>query len=210
VDPAGLRDELARQDAAAAAALAQVDALTGACAALATREAATRALVDGAPEEKRRRSAELDHARDDLAVARRELEQATAVVAAAERERSRDETRIAAARRHRDHALATQQVAEQHEARLAQRLTDHAHAVEAARLERELLLVRAQELAEETRAVPRLSGRAPITASGGDALAEWASSLRAALLVARSGLAAERDALLRQLAELQALTAPPS
>jgi chromosome segregation ATPase len=210
VDAAALRDDLARQDAAAAAALAQVDALTDACAALAAREAATRALLDDAPEEERRRSAELAHARDELAGARREVEQANAALAAAEAARSRDETRIAAARRHHDHALATQQVAEQHEARLVRRLADHRHAVEAARLERELLLARARELAQETRGVPRLSGRAPITPSGVDGLAEWASSLRAALLVARSGLAAERDALLRQLAELQALTAPPS
>jgi chromosome segregation ATPase len=208
VDPAALRDELARQDTAAAAALAHVDALTGACAALAAREAATHALLDAAPEEARRREAELAHARDELALARREVEQASAALANAES--SRDDVRLAAARRHRDHALATQQVAEQHEARLAQRLAEHADLVEAARRERDVLLARARELSDEAHDVPRLSGRAPITPAGVDALAEWASSLRAALLVARSGLAAEGDALLRQLAELQALTAPPS
>jgi hypothetical protein len=208
VDPAALRDELARQDAAAAAALARVDALTEACAALAAREAATRALLDAAPDEERHRAAELAHARDELAVARREVEQA--IAALAEAERSNDEVRRAAARRHRDHALATQQVAEQHETRLTQRVAAHAAAVEAAVLERQLLLERAAELSGEAHALPRLSGRAPITPTGVDALGELASSLRAALLVARSGLAAERDALLRQLAELDALTGRPS
>jgi chromosome segregation ATPase len=208
VDPAALRDELQRQDAAAAAALARVDALTDACAALASREAATRALLDAAPEEERRRASELAHARDELALARQEVDHAA--VALAKVEHSRDEVRRAAARRHRDHALATQQVGEQHEARLAQRLAEHAQDVEAARVERDVLLTRARQLSDEAHGVPRLSGRAPITPTGAEALNEWASSLRAALLVARSGLAGERDAVLRQLMELDALTTPPS
>lgn len=208
MDPAAIRDELEREDADTARALGRVDALTEACAELSAREAATHALLGAAPEEERRRAAELTHARAELAFARQDVEQAGAALA--EAERSRDETRLAAARRRRDHALATQQVAEQHETRLAHRVAEHAHAVEDTRRERELLLARARELSDEAHAVPRLSGRAPITPSGGDALAEWASSLRAALLVARSGLAAEREAVLRQLAELEALTAPPS
>jgi hypothetical protein len=150
----------------------------------------------------------LEHAHDDLARARHELEQRTAALA--EAERHRDATRLAAARRGHEHALATDLAATEHEARLAARVAALATERDAILLERDLLLGQAQRLAGALHGVPRLSARAGFPIETLDALPAWASAVRAALLVARSGLAAERESVLRQSEELAAVTARPS
>jgi hypothetical protein len=207
VDRVALRDELARQDAAAAQALAEVDRLTERCAALAEREAATRRLLAAFPRNERVRNAELEAARDDAVLARREVEQASAELVDAER--AGDDARLASAQRTRDHALATQHVAEQHEARLRDRATELVASAADARRQRDTMVEQAHALAEELHRLPRVSAHADFELAGPDELADWASSVRAALLVARSGLAAERDALLRQAAELASVSAEP-
>ncbi|MDX6504256.1 MAG: hypothetical protein QOE29_1381 [Gaiellaceae bacterium] len=209
MDAAALQDELARQDSEVAAALAQIETLMDASAQLAAREATISAFLATWPEERSHRDTELAHALDELSRALHELEQSAAALAAAEH--ARDQTRLKAARRHHEHALGARQVAEQHQARLRARVSALAAEREATLLERDLLLGQAQRLAEDLHAAPRLSARAGFPIEQLDALPEWASSVRAALLVARSGLAAEREALLRQAAELAATaTAPPS
>lgn len=70
-------------------------------------------------------------------------------------------------------------------------------AEEAAELHR-----RAGEIAERP-GLPDAAGRAP--GESLDELADWATEARAALLVARSNLAAQRDAVIRQANELGAL-----
>ena len=65
---------------------------------------------------------------------------------------------------------------------------------------------RARELAAALRSRPRLAEQAGLDPHPGlEGVAEWGSRARAALFVARSGLAAERDALVRQANELGAL-----
>jgi chromosome segregation ATPase len=207
MDATALREELARADAEFAASLAAVDALTEATARLGARATELAAFLTGLPDEQAHRERELVHAHDDLARAQEELEQAE--TALTEAQRHRDETRTAVARRHHEHAVAALAVAEQHERRLRERLVDLDAERDSALLERDLLLAEAERLAAELAQTPRLSARGGFPVGSVDTLPDWASSVRAALLVARSGLAAERDALLRQAAELAA-TAPLS
>jgi chromosome segregation ATPase len=201
MDADALREELARQDAECAAVLRRVDAVAAACTTLADADAAARAFLAGFSAEASRRAGELAHGRDELAAARTDVERASAALA----EAGRDATRTAVARRRLDHALATQQVAEQHEARLQERVAELGAAHAATLRERALLLGRARELTRELRALGRVSARATFDVAEADGLASWTTSVRAALLVTRSGLAAEREALLRQRAELDAL-----
>jgi chromosome segregation ATPase len=207
MDAAALRDELARADAEVAAALAAIDGLTEASARIGARAEDLAAFLAGYPQEEAHRENELAHARDDLARARQELAQAEEALAGAEH--GRDETRRLAARRHHDHALAARAVAEQHEARLRERVAQLAAEHDAALRERDCLLDDARRVSDELAAAPRLSARGGFPIGDADHLTEWASSVRAALLVARSGLATERDALLRQAAELAATAPPP-
>jgi hypothetical protein len=63
----------------------------------------------------------------------------------------------------------------------------------------------ARELSARLAATPRLAGEAVAPPEpGAAAVAEWGTRTRAALLVARSQLATERDAIVRQANELGA------
>jgi hypothetical protein len=208
MDAAALQTELARQDAAAAAALARVDTLMNECAQLAGRDAAVRSFLVAWPDEQARRATELQHGHDELARARHEVEQSTAALA--EAERHRDATRLTAARRAHEHALADELAAGEHEARLTTRVAALAAERDAILRERDLLLGLAERLSDALHDVPRLAARSGFPIETLEALPAWASAVRAALLVARSGLAAERESLLRQSEELAAVTARPS
>ena len=143
----------------------------------------------------------------------RALAQAVAELEAAEA--AGEPERLAAARRFeirtRDHLhIAERKAASARE--LAAELDARSEAAgrEAAGLE-----ARACELAEALERTPRLTGEAVAgPGRGPDDVAEWGTRARAALLVARSQLAAERDAVVRQANELGAVllgeTLPPT
>lgn len=200
MDEERLAEELAQEDEEAGRALARVDALTALVTALCRRAADSRRLLEVFPEERRLRTIELERARDELVLARRELEQAEAAAAGTH---GKDER--ARAERAKVHAATTVRVAEAHVERLERRLEELADTAAGARDERERLLVEAQELADELRSAPRCSARDLCPLEQPDHVEAWAAAARAALLVASSGLAAEKDALQRQRAELAAL-----
>lgn len=129
------------------------------------------------------------------------MEQATAELEAAEA--SGDDERLAAARRFDIRARDRLHMAERRAAdtrRRSEELEARAAAVE--RESRELD-ERAQQLARALGERPRLAAEAGVLpAAGLDGIAEWGTRARAALLVARSQLSAERDGLIRQANEL--------
>jgi hypothetical protein len=204
VDAVAVARELERQDAAVAEALAQIDALMDAVARLAAEDATTRVFLAAFPGEDALRRADLARAEEDHLRAEHALEQAQAALV--EAERHRDEARRLAALRAHEHAQATAMVGRQHLDRVRARVASLELEHEAAVASRATHAAAAELLATDLRSAPHISLRAAFELSDPEAIASWASSVRAALLVARSGLAAERDAVLRQAAELAAAT----
>jgi fused signal recognition particle receptor len=199
-----LLGELERTDEAIGVELAELDELSAAVASIHGRAIALQELVARLPEERKAAAAAVDEAEQALAEARDALRRAADELAAAEA--GQDAERIAAARRFevraRDHLHITERkaaAAREHASELASR-------ADAARLEAEELEARAQELADVLEERPRLTEEAVAGPDAGlEGLADWGTRVRAALLVARSQLAAERDAVVRQANELGAV-----
>jgi hypothetical protein len=196
--------ELERADEEVAALLAELDELYAA-----TEEVRTRALVLEAfearlPAAQAAAAKALEETRRAAATAQETAERAATELRTAEEAGDRD--RISAARRFevraRDSlAVAERRVGEGEEQ--ARRLEAEAAA---ARHEVPRVEERASELAAALSHRPRLAAEAGARpGSGLPGVSDWAGRARAALLVARSSLAAERDAVIRQANELGSL-----
>jgi len=156
--------------------------------------------------------------RDRLTALPADLERASATLAEAEREveerRASVEEAEAAATRTDDPAARRAEVRARDLLHSARRKATHAkaelerlqHEAERRRQEAAELATRARALAAELRERPGLGETAsePPGETLDDVIA-WATETRAALLVARSGLAAQRDAVIRQANELGSL-----
>jgi hypothetical protein len=202
MDETELARELDEQDKAARRALDGVEELIRASAELASDETRTRGFLERFEDERALRLQAIAIAEDELAHARQEDEQAQAALAEAERKRDAD--RRAGAERAAHHATTTARIATEHVQRLHVRLAalvDEYYEALSARAE---LLEVARALADELHSTPRLEARELGALDSEQDVAAWASAARAALLVARSGLAAECEGLLRQRAELDA------
>jgi chromosome segregation ATPase len=147
-----------------------------------------------------REAAEREH--DEAEERLRDVETALAEARAAAEERPDDAEAQRALVRAEDAAHGTWRVAQQARER-AERLAQEA---EARVREAEELATTARELAAELGERPGIAEAAshPPGASL-DEVAAWATEARAALLVARSNLAAQRDAVIRQANELGSL-----
>jgi chromosome segregation ATPase len=161
---------------------------------------------------------EAAHIRERQAVLPAEREEAVRTLAEAEREvaerrASHDEAQAAAAAGN-DPAATRAEVRAHDLLHSAKRRALHARAeVERLDHEREQLGEQAGELHRQSAEIaallaerpglPDAAGRTP--ADSLDELGDWATEARAALLVARSNLAAQRDAVIRQANELGAL-----
>jgi len=196
--------ELERADEAVAAILDELDELTSSVGSVRRRAEEAEAFLTRLPSERSELDAALAGA-DELAASRREA------TAAAEREleaaaASRDRDRLAAARRNAVRLRDALHVAERQRDELAARraaLEQRAGEVET---DVPKLEARARELASALAARPRLAADAGTPPAPGLAgVLDWASRARAGLFVARGGLAAERDAVVRQANELGAL-----
>jgi len=193
--------ELARADEDAAATLAELDELAAGVDRVRVRAADLEAFFVRFPAD---RAAALDasgEAELAAAAAHEELVRAEAEATAAEA--TRDERRAREARhdvvRARD-ALAMAERGCDEARRAVESLAEREADCERERAE---LGVEARRLAAALRARPRLAEQAGEEPVGGLAeIEEWGSAARAALFVARSGLATERDAVLRQANEL--------
>jgi chromosome segregation ATPase len=196
--------ELEQADEAVAVVLTELDDLYAACEAVRGRALELEAFFVRLPDERAAASLAEQGARAAVDESRAAAERAAQELRAAEA--VHDDQRIAAARRFdvraRD-ALRTaerrRREAEEHAARLEAQ-------ADAAADEAQKLARRARELAAALGERPRLAVEAgELPAEGLAGIADWGTRARAALLVARGQLAAERDAVVRQANELGAL-----
>ncbi len=204
-DRLALLRELERADEEAAAELAELDALYERCEEVRLGALELDALLRGLPEEQAAAGEALAAARLAVDEARETLERADEELRAAGAEADPEQA-AAASRfsiRARDALTTAERRAREAEGRRAA-LTDRASAAAG---EAKSLHGRARELAAELRARPRLAPETgePPADEHLAALGEWGTRARAALLVARGQVAAERDAVVRQANELGAL-----
>jgi DNA repair exonuclease SbcCD ATPase subunit len=196
--------ELERADRQVGAVLAELDELADATNELRRRSLRLEALLARLPAEQERAAAATAEAEELVAAAGTTLARAVEELAAAERGRNAE--RLATARRFEVRARDSLRTAER---RLADAVAERERLAEewsSAERETSALEGRASELAAELAGRPRLAedaGRTP--GEGLDGVIEWSTTARAALLVARGGLAGERDAVIRQANELGAL-----
>lgn len=195
--------ELERTDAEVAAVLEEVDELYERVESVRGRALELEAFLTIVPARREAAAAVVEERAVELAEAEATAAQAAAELA--EAESSGDKQRLAAARRFevraRDAASTATRRADEARAALDELDTQ---AADAGR-EAQELAGRAGELASALRERPRLAEAGAEPAPGLPGVSEWASGARAALLVARSSLAAERDAVVRQANELGAL-----
>ncbi len=197
-----LRD-LERADEAVAAELAELDELYAEVEDVRTRALELQELFASLPDARVAAAEAVVEAERRLAETRASVEEAAGELSQAEADG--DPERLAEARRFELRARDALLIAE----RRATAARDHAGELEtradAAERETAALEARASELAEALLARPRLTEDAVSGPEPGAAgVAEWGTRTRAALLVARSQLAAERDAVVRQANELGA------
>ena len=204
--------ELERADEVAAAEVAEVDELSGEVSELRKRALALLAFFTRLPEERASKAAAAEEAVRALAEARAAAERAAEASARAEGEA--DAEQVAEARRFEVRARDSLHMAERRAESAREQMTELEARAEAAERETSALEARAHELAARLQLRPRLAEAAVGEPEPGAAgVADWATRARAALLVARSQVEAEREALVRQANELGALvlgeTLPP-
>jgi DNA repair exonuclease SbcCD ATPase subunit len=192
--------ELERADEAVAAELTEVDELYAAVEELRGRALELEDQLAALPE-RRAAAAEAVRAADlGVADARAAAERAAAELAQA------GEEQLADARRHELAARDSLHVVERLAAAARGQEAELEERAQAAAGEIRTLETRAADLAEALARRPRLAGEAVgEPAPGTVGVSEWGTRARAALLVARSQLAAERDAIVRQAHELAAV-----
>lgn len=196
--------ELQRADEAVSVVLIELDELYEECERVRGRALELEAFFVRLPDTRAAATLGAEESRSRAAEAREAHERARGELRAAEAEDAAE--RLAAARRFE---LRTRDALTIAERRL------HEAEAEAARLELEAnaahdesneLARRAEALAAALRERPRLAGEAgELHETGLAGIADWGTRARAALLVARGQLAAERDAVVRQANELGAL-----
>jgi hypothetical protein len=196
--------ELERADEEVAAVLAELDELYGAVEEVRSRALELEAFFERLPAERAGASATVEER--DRALARAEAIAADSATELRRAEADGNPERIASAQRFavraRDSASAASRLVG--EARAAAELLEKR--VAAAEQEAPAVERRARGLAASLRSRPRLVAEAGVEPRPGlEGVSEWAGSARASLLVARSGLAGERDGTIRQANELAAL-----
>jgi chromosome segregation ATPase len=199
-----LLHELAGADEAHRATQATLDELAARAAALRARAEWASGVLAAAPSERERLARE-------VAEAEARFEERAAALAAAEAELAeaegrRDRELLLAARRFEVRARDTLAVAAKHVAAAREALSDHERQVAGAEHDIPQVEAEAAELARELGAAPWVPAQA--TQSPGPGLAgvlAWATGVRAALVVARSGVTSERETLTRQANEIASL-----
>jgi hypothetical protein len=199
-----LLHELEQADGEVAATLAELDELYAETEAVRERALELEAFFVRLPAERAAAAAERDRTAHDEAAARAAVE--TAAVALREAEASGSADALAGARRLDVRARDSLTVAERRATEAEEGVRRLAADAEAAKRDRESLERRARELAGALQERPRLAadaGDGP--APGLTGVSEWGTHAKAALLVARSQLADDRDAVIRQANELGTL-----
>jgi hypothetical protein len=196
-----LLDELAAADEAHGRTLGMLDDLLSAVAELRARADRVAAVLTAAPAERERLAGQIAQAEED--VSDRKVALAEAETELAEAERRRDRERLLAAQRFHTRALDALAMAEKHLASAREGGLAHESAVEAAETAIPAVEEDAARLGGELARAPRIAAHAAGPPGGGlDGVQAWTTGARAALVVARSAVRAERDALIRQANEL--------
>ena len=192
--------ELERADEAVAAELAEVDELYAAVEELRGGALELTELLASLPERQAAAAGAVREAELGVAEARATAESAATALAQA------GEEQLADARRRELAARDSLQVAERRAAAARAGSAELEARAETAESEIRTLKTRAADVAEALARRPRLAGEAVGGPGPGTAgVSEWGTRARAALLVARSQLAAERDGIVRQAHELAAV-----
>jgi hypothetical protein len=207
-----LLQELERADETAAAELAEVDRLCVDVLDLRERAHELGAFFRRLRAERAAAAAAAEEAVRALAAARVAAERAAAASARAEGDA--DAERVAEARRFEVRARDSLHMAQRRAQSAREQMTALEARAEAAERETAALEARARELAALVEPRPRLAHDAVgVPREGAPGIEEWATRARAALLIARSQVEAEREAVVRQANELGALvlgeTLPP-
>jgi hypothetical protein len=198
---AELLAELLAADEAYASTLEELDALLHEVAALRGRAEELAALLAAAPAERDRLASNLEAAEGDVVHKAEAFREAEDELRAAQARN--DGEREAAARRFQVRARDALTMAEKRLATDRADLVAHDRRIEAAKRETADVEARAAAVAGSLlgrAGLPEEARRAPDP--GLDGVGRWASAARAALLVARSSAAGERDAVIRQANEL--------
>jgi hypothetical protein len=195
--------ELERTDGTVGAELEELDELYASVAEVRGRAVDLRELFARLPEERKAAAEAVQESEEALADAQESMRRADEELAASQA--AGDAERIAAARRFEVRARDHLHIAE----RKADSAREHASELEAraqaGTRETAELEGRARELTAVLEERPGLADAADGPGTGAEGVAEWGTQARAALLVARSQLAAERDAVVRQANELGAV-----
>jgi chromosome segregation ATPase len=204
--------ELERADEAAAAELAEVDELVAGVLELRERALELREFCRSLPEEREAAARAAEEAVRALAEARAAAERAAEASARAQEDA--DPERVAEARRFEVRARDSLHMAERRAESARAQMAELEARAEAAGRETAALEARARELSSLLQTRPRLAkDTVGEPDPGAPGAAEWATRARAVLLVARSQIAAEREAFVRQANELGTLvlgeTLPP-
>lgn len=193
--------ELEREDARIAGEMSTLDELAARAGSLRSRAGELSDFLERLPRERERIGDEASRTERDVAEAESAYEQAQAELTAAEKDG--DEGRVASARRfeRRTRDMVT----------VATRKRDQAHDAEQD-LDRKAtgvmdevpqLVERAERLSQELSASARVSAELAEGSPGGLADVDpWGRQAQAAILVARAGLATERDSVVRQANEI--------
>jgi hypothetical protein len=196
-----LLEDLERGEEEVAAELAEVDELYAASEQV---RLGAHDLVDffvRLPEEREAAGREIEESGRALEEARAVFENAEQELAAAEK--ARDQEVLAAARRFHIRTRDALHLAERRARTAEDQATELEGAAMAAEQHGKDLNARARELAETLARRPRVAVETEVRPDATPAqIAEWGTQARAALLVARSQVAVERDALVRQANEL--------
>jgi hypothetical protein len=204
--------QLERADEAAALELAEIDELSLEAQELHARALELQELVKRLPEERAAAAEAVGAAERVLDEARAAAEQARIELVGAEKDGNRD--RLAEARRFELRSRDSLHMAERAGASARERAARLDADAQAAERETAALERSARELSSRLAATSRLADEAVAPPEAGAmGVAEWGTRARAALLVGRSQLATERDAIVRQANELGAAvlgeTLPP-
>jgi hypothetical protein len=207
-----LLQELERADEAAVAELVEVNQLSADVVDVRERALGLGAFFAGLPEMRLAAAGAAEEAVRALAAARAAAEKAAE--AAARAEGNGDAERVAEARRFEVRARDSRHMAGRRAQSAREQMTELEARAEAAERETSALGAHAGKLAALLQSRPRLAHDAVGEPQpGAPGIAEWATCARAALLVARSQIEAEREAVVRQANELGAAvlgeTLPP-
>jgi hypothetical protein len=194
-------EDLERAEEEVAAELAEIDELHSACEQVRLAAHELVELLARLPEDRAAIRRELEETAAALDEARKAAEQAERGLVSAEP--ADDPERLAAARRFHIRAQDALHLAERQGEQAGARAEELEASARAARERTKDLAARAIELAEALSRRPRVALETDVSPDAGPAeLADWGTQARAALLVARNQVAADRDALVRQANEL--------